>query len=652
MALRERFTLGVRLLAVLGLLAVLFAVVVYLTSLDSREMIRDVEVSLEAQSGAFREQLAGWHEAMAREHARQMAAPFLWGVETLRGLEEGTPAFKQLQARMWQFVYGRETPPVLAQKTAGPLESVVIIDLDHRIVAASDPMVVDRTFSDPQEIVRLQEALVRPQFTQMKGQREDGQSVLELSVGVPNSRGEMIGVVRMRYVGGETGRIPELPRFQVTSHPRLWGPFLAGIVAVLGVGFGALATGQVIRLTRRIEAMAAGERMAPLRGPGAEALSVIEEKLGILSGAVRRDDPAVEPLMEALREGVVLLDAEGRVVLANRQAGLLLGMDEDTLAGQADRFGALVGSNPLLADLIQEGLHHRRPVREMPLGLFLPGGKGVALHLTTYVLYEGQVPAGMMLVFKDREAIEILDRNLREASSLQAIAQLTGSFAHEVKNPLSAVGIHLDHLRRRLGRVLPEDEGTQERVGVIRDEVERLRGILEEWLRLTAPEERDPGFAVLDEVLASVACLLRVEARHHHVELLVEQGGPPVRVGLSAARLRQVLLNLSLNAIQAMPSGGRLTLRAGVRAGTVVLEVEDTGCGIPAEVQDRVFNFHFTTKPGGSGLGLPICRRLVEEAGGNLGFVSRPGEGTRFTVELPPAPTISATGETETRTVA
>lgn len=637
MALRERFTLGVRLLAVLGLLAVLFAGVVYLTILDSRRMVQELESGLDTQSKDFRNQLALWHEAMLREHARQMAAPFLWGVETLRGLEEGTPAFRQLQTRMWQFVYGREAPPVVAQKTAGPLESVVIIDLDHRIVAASDPMVVDSTYSDPEEVGRLREALARPQITKMKGQREDGQSVLELSVGVPNSRGEMIGVVRMRYVGGETGSIPALPRYQVAAHPRLWGPLLAGIVAVLGVGFGALATGQVIRLTRRIEAMAAGERLVPLRGPGAEALSVIEEKLGILSGAVRRDDPAVEPLMEALREGVVLLDASGRVVLANRQAGLLLGMDEETLAGQADRFGALVGANPLLGDLIQEGLHHRHPVREMPLGLYLPGGREVALHLTTYLLYEGDVPAGMMLVFKDREAIESLDRNLREASSLQAIAQLTGSFAHEVKNPLSAVGIHLDHLQRRLGRTLPEDESTQERVGVIRDEIERLRGILEEWLRLTAPEERDPGFALLDDVLASVAYLLRVEARHHRVELLVEQSGPPVRVALSAARLRQVLLNLSLNGIQAMPSGGRLTLRSEVREGRILLEVEDTGCGIPLENQDRVFNFHFTTKPGGSGLGLPICRRLVEGAQGRLSFVSQPGKGTRFTVDLPAA---------------
>jgi signal transduction histidine kinase len=170
---------------------------------------------------------------------------------------------------------------------------------------------------------------------------------------------------------------------------------------------------------------------------------------------------------------------------------------------------------------------------------------------------------------------------------------------------------------------------------VLHEEITRLNEILEEWLALTAPEERAAGNAEVADVADSVARLLKVEARHRHVELSVERDPDPGRASISTARLRQVLLNLALNGLQAMPEGGRLVLRAKGMGDRVVLEVEDTGSGIPEEVRDRIFDFHFTTRDEGSGLGLAICRRIVEEAGGSISFLSRVGTGTVFTVTLP-----------------
>jgi signal transduction histidine kinase len=249
-------------------------------------------------------------------------------------------------------------------------------------------------------------------------------------------------------------------------------------------------------------------------------------------------------------------------------------------------------------------------------------------------MQDGAKPAGIMLILKDRGSIAAFERNLKEASRLAAIGMLTRSIAHEVKNPLGAMGIHLEQLRRRLARV-EVDPATEERIRVIREEIDRLHEILREWLGLTAPEDQTEGEAGVEEVLDSVARLLRVEARHQNVELIVERSGDLGAVPLPPAGLRQVLLNLSLNALQAMPRGGQLQLSAHREEDRLVLDVSDSGLGIPDEISDRIFDFHFTTRSDGSGLGLPICKRLVEGAGGTIGFKSTPGEGTVFRITLP-----------------
>lgn len=636
MARGERFTVGVTLVVALFLLSAVFAGVVYLSMLDARSMAAKVQENLDQQNREFTKRIDDWYAQVVQEHARQIAAPFLWDMESLEGLHEGTPAFERLQRRMWQFVYGKDREPAWHDAPVGPLESVLIVDRHHRIVAASDPMVVDRTFTDPEQIAALDRAIAEPQLRRIDGERNDGRSVIELSLAVPNSKGEPIGVVRLRYVGGTVARAPEPPALEVPAQPRLWGPALAGLVAILGLGFGIWATNRVFFLHRSLLAMAQGVRLPASRGPGGKALSVIEDRLESLSDTVRRDDLLVASLSDALREGVVLIDPEGRPVIANRQIEMMFQLEALDGENRLGRVGAILERNLGLLELIDAGLHRKEAVRERLIEIHVPWVGRVSAQVTSYVLRDGERTAGLMLVIKDRASIEILERNLREASRLQTIVRLTGSVAHEVKNPLGAISVHLEQLRRKLRRSQPPEEAPLTgRVDVIQEEILRLREILEEWLRLTAPEERALALAPAAEVLESVGRLLRVEARHQNVELVVDQVGETGRVAISSARLKQVLLNLALNALQAMPEGGRLALRAKGDGQRVLFEVEDTGIGIPASVQDKIFDFHFTTRSGGSGLGLSICRMLVEESGGILTFISAEGHGTRFQVFLP-----------------
>jgi signal transduction histidine kinase len=628
-----------RLCLTVGVLCVAFGAGVYLTVLDSRSMISSVEQELRAKNRDFEQDLERWYRAVLREHARQLAAPFLWDVETLEGLQEGSSAFERIQQRMWQFVYGTEEEPPWTTSPVGPLESVLIIDKNHRIVAASDPMVVDGRFTDPQEIARLELALEQPILRRIEGERADGRSVVELSLAVPNATGEPIGVVRLRYVGGEIARPPAPPGLKIDARPRLWGPVLVGLVAVVGVGFGIWATARILMLNRRLRAVAAGARLPGAASSEREPLSVIEERLESLSDAVRREDLMVASLSEALREGVLLLDPQGRPVVANRQARDLLGLDETGGHGSVqETLSAIIAGNDELRELVEAGLGRGAAVREKPIAITVHGREPISGQVTSYVLRDQDRTAGIMLVLKDRASIETLEHNLRRASRLQTIARLTGSIAHEIKNPLGAIGIHVENLGRRLKKAGEDDPRMNERVQTIRQEIGRLREVLEEWLGLTAPEERSQPRAPSREVLESVGRLLRVEARHQDVKLVVESEGDPGPVTLSSARLQQVLLNLALNGLQAMPDGGRLTLRLRQQGARAIFEVEDSGQGIPEGLRDRIFDFHFTTRSGGSGLGLSICRMLVEEAGGLLDFETSEGQGTTFRVQLPAQP--------------
>jgi signal transduction histidine kinase len=641
--------LGVGLAVVLVLMAILFAGVVYLAELDAQRTEAEVQREIDAQNALRREQLRAWYDEVRIEHARQLAAPFLLDLATLEGVDEGTPEFERLQRRMWLFVYGKEQRPHVAEPPVGPLESVVVVDRNYRIVAASDPMVVDKRYTDPEEIATLDAALVSPQVdVASPAEREDGQPVHELTIGVPGAKEDIIGFVKLRYVGGGITGEPLLPRVHVASERSYLGPVLAGLLSILGVGFGAVATSQVIGLTRRLGAIAAGERLPPgTRGIAGHALSMIEDKLETLSSAVRRDDLAIGSIAEALREGVVLLDSRRQRLASNRFAEDLLGLssdaaDSDTVAPDDDgsSFEEILAANPQLEALLDAAIERGEAVRETVMVLHRPGGEPCEAQVTTYVLEDGEKTAGIMLVLKDQASIEMLERSLREASRLQTIATLTGSVAHEVKNPLGAVSIHLEHLRRRVAKDGAGGDTVLEKVGVISEEVSRLEEILDEWLRLTSPEERETERAAeVSDVLASVARLLRVEARHDGVELIVDVEDELPPASITPSRLRQVLLNLSINALQAMSGGGQLTLRAtrgeDGSGETLRLEVVDTGGGIPHELGDQIYETHFSTRAGGSGLGLPICRRIVEHAGGALTHRSEPGEGTTFFVTLP-----------------
>lgn len=219
------------------------------------------------------------------------------------------------------------------------------------------------------------------------------------------------------------------------------------------------------------------------------------------------------------------------------------------------------------------------------------------------------------------------------AERLAAVGTLAASLAHEVRNPLNSINLQLVLLSRRVGRLAEPERGRLEPlVEAARREVTRLETLVQEFLSLSSLDRlrlapRSPG-----EVLREVARLMAPVAREHGIAVREQIPGRLPDIPLDADKLKQALINLVRNAIEAMPSGGSLTLSAALGDGAVQLRVADTGVGIPPGVD--VFDVFLTTKEGGTGLGLPIARRIVEAHGGRISYESRPGAGTVFTVAL------------------
>jgi len=244
------------------------------------------------------------------------------------------------------------------------------------------------------------------------------------------------------------------------------------------------------------------------------------------------------------------------------------------------------------------------------------------------------------------------ERRARSAERLAELGSMTSGLAHEIKNPLSTIGLNIQLLAEGLAELEAnaEDRGRLERrVGVLQREVERLRGILTDFLDFAGEKKIDPAPTDLNELIGELADFFHPQAERQRVRMYVSPASGRVVASVDSALVKQAVLNILLNALQAFGEpGGEGAEGGGTREiylrtelgeeedhAVARLRVADTGPGMDAETAARVFTPYFTTKKGGTGLGLPTARRIVEQHGGRLDMHSEPGRGTEFTMTFP-----------------
>lgn len=218
----------------------------------------------------------------------------------------------------------------------------------------------------------------------------------------------------------------------------------------------------------------------------------------------------------------------------------------------------------------------------------------------------------------------------------EALTRLTGELAHEIKNPLSTINMNLKLLAEDLGR--HDDETHQRwlrRLRGVQSEADRLRDTLDDFMTYAGRLELTPERKDLRDLVEELIDFFGPQAEASRAVLRASLPDEPVVCEVDANLIKQALLNLMINAVQAMEQGGELLIRLSTQRRRAIIEVIDTGPGMPPDVLGRIFDVYYSTKKQGSGLGLPTTRRIIQEHGGTVRVESEVGKGTRFTLALP-----------------
>lgn len=309
----------------------------------------------------------------------------------------------------------------------------------------------------------------------------------------------------------------------------------------------------------------------------------------------------------------------------------------------------------LLAQIVLRPIHvirsglNRLGRGEFGVTLDLPPGDEFSDLGTFFNAVSKQLSADRDVAHADPK--RLLESTLAYSRKLVALGRLTAGIAHEVKNPLNAMMIHLELLRTKIRKasLVPAgagaaadaarlDEGLLQHVQVIESEIRRLDEVVQGFLKFTRPEDLRLQPVRVTMLFEEILPVVQPEADKYNVKVIVDCPDDQLSVNGDASMLRQGFLNLAINACQAMPDGGTLRLSAAPAArDRVELRVEDTGVGIPPEHLDRIFDLYFTTKDHGTGIGLSMVYRIIQMHDGEVEVESTPGRGTTFRVLLPRA---------------
>lgn len=338
----------------------------------------------------------------------------------------------------------------------------------------------------------------------------------------------------------------------------------------------------------------------------------------------------VHQVMNHLEDGIILLNDEGRPLFYNQAAEAVVGVPP-AAAVDAPLVDRWKPTHPLRL-LLAPALTARSGFHDSAVTVAVDGRPRELL--VSLVFFTGErTSLGAMVLLKDFDSIRTLESLINYSAKLAALGRLTSGAAHEVKNPLNAMMIHLEILRDRLGDAPDE---VRQNLEVLKSEIGRLDRLVQGFLRFVRPQEFDPKPLDLNALVQQVAALLEAEWSGRDVRFQLALAPDLSPVAGDQELLRQALLNVVLNACQAMPQGGVTRIATEADAGNVaVVTIADEGVGIPDEDLERVFNLYFTTRPDGHGVGLSMVYRIVQLHDGRIDVTSSVGRGTTFTIRFP-----------------
>ncbi len=365
----------------------------------------------------------------------------------------------------------------------------------------------------------------------------------------------------------------------------------------------------------------------------ADAFSHMTSDLKASRDELRRIYDFQRNLIEGSIDGILATDKEGNIVIFNEGAEKVFGYASEEVIGKVDVADLYPAgqAKKVKDDLYSDGYGGSGKLADYETVILNKAGNEVPVWLSASIIYEHGRVLGTVVFFRDLTERKKLEKKVLESERLATIGQGVAYISHEIKNPLMIMGGFAHQVLRSIG----QDGKNREKLEIIINEIKRLDGFLSDVTDFTKLSKPKKSMASINSVVEEVSCLLVQEFEAHHAafDKSIDPHIPDTL--FDPKQMKQVLINIVKNAVEAMPEGGNLSLETHLKGNSIEIRLSDTGKGIAPEELDDIFDPFVTTKPKGTGLGLAISRKIVEDHEGDMRIQSKLGEGTVCIITLP-----------------
>src|SRR5215831_16535365 len=402
---------------------------------------------------------------------------------------------------------------------------------------------------------------------------------------------------------------------------------------LLAAGISNIALGPLKQINLNLDSVTAGEGDLYSSESEHDEYGLVSLKIANLGRQIRDSKEIfsalkdnVDQLMSKLQDGLMLFSRDSRVVLVSAPVEAFLGRPRGELLGRTVQ--EVFARDSLLGAALLDSFERRRALLQREFDV--AGGKRVQVSLDFVQEKNSQI--GALLIMRDTEPVRRIGDEIEMSRRLSASSRVTRGVAHEVKNPINAIVLHLQLLQNKLAQQEPD---TRRHMDIIDSEIRRLDRVVQTLVDFTLPRDLHLEEVDLRRLLEDVAQLAGPDAEQHGVTIERHMPNLWLPVKVDTDLMKQAILNVVINGVQAMPQGGILTISARRENGIVVAEVQDQGPGIPKEMHDKVFELYFTTKKDGSGIGLAQTYQILQWHYGSVDFDTSEMNGTVFRFHIP-----------------
>ncbi len=510
-----------------------------------------------------------------------------------------------------------------------------IIDPNGIAILDTNPSLNGKPVPERPRLAGLRDAGFRHQLRLLYGPA----TVYDVSIGLELD-GQQFGSVR---VGVSTVFL----RNELT--PRLQQAAFFAVVAifcslVLAAVVSNVALGPLRAISRNLDSASAGDVLPEEESGSEDEVGLVSLKIAHLGRQIRDTNQIfsalkdnVEQVMTKLQDGLMLFTRDSRVVLVSASAEKFLGRPRREILGRSAE--EIFSDGSVLGAVVLPAFQKQRPLVQYDFD----AADGHRVQVSLDFIQEKGTPIGALLTMRDAESVRRIEDEIEISRRLSASGRLTRGVAHEVKNPINAIVLHLQLLQNKLQQ---DDPDTRRHMDIIGSEIHRLDRVVQILVDFTRPRDLRLEDVDLRKILESVSVLAAPDAARHGVHIVLElpnhdplNENDALQVRIDSDLMKQAILNLVINGVQSMAAGGTLTIKARREEEMILAEVLDQGCGIPPDAQEKIFELYYTTKgdEGGSGIGLAQTYQIMQWHYGSVEFDSIVGAGTTFRLRLPAA---------------